>query len=88
MTTMDSEEILLRSLLPGLEEAKRAIEGQIADILRRLQKNDEPVEKKTRIISEETRQQRREFMAKARQAKLEKLRAAKAPVVIGAGKTK
>lgn len=75
--------IHLLGLLPGLEQAKKCIEEQIAEIrgiltAQGIQPNVVAEKKITRNISEDVRQQRREFLAKAREAKLARLYAAKA----------
>lgn len=74
-----NEELMLLSLIPGLEAAKRAIEQQIENI--RQQTSSLRIEmvpqKKTRHSSEEVKQQRRALIMKARLVKLNNLRAEK-----------
>jgi hypothetical protein len=83
---MQDSRISLLTELPGLEAAKRAIEGRIEEI-KRLVYGDEASALspgqfpqrlaaetiRRRTISEETRQQRREFLKKAREVKLARL---------------
>ena len=74
--------VALLTELPGLEAAKQAIDARIAEIKRLVYGEDQtgqiesrPIRRRT--ITEETREQRRQFLAKARAAKIERLHAQK-----------
>jgi len=79
---MNKDQIYMMSLISGLEEAKRCIEKRLEEVRSQLVQSGasittEPI-KKTRNISDETREQRRKFLAEARNAKLARLYAKKA----------
>ena len=80
MARPNPSKIALLAELPGLEAAKEAITARIAEIRRHVYGED-PAEQRQirrRTITEETREQRRQFLAKARQAKLQRLSEKKA----------